>query len=98
MILFETQVAGLPSVLRTIFIIIVVWYALRIIFRYVGPWLMKKGVQKMQQKAEDQMRDQFGQRHRSSQEEGKVTVEKPRDSSSRSGANDGEYIEFEEVE
>ena len=52
----------------------------------------------MQQKAEDQMRDQFGQRHRSSQEEGKVTVEKPRDSSSRSGANDGEYIEFEEVE
>ena len=98
MILFETQVAGLPHVLRTIGIIVVVWYALRIIFRYVGPWLMKKGVQKMQQKAEDKMRDQFGQRHRSSQEEGKVTVEKPRDSSSRSGADDGEYVEFEEVE
>ena len=98
MILFETQVAGIPSVLRTIFIIIVVWYALRIIFRYVGPWLMKKGVQKMQQKAEDQMRSQFGQQPRSSQEEGKVTVEKPRDSSGRSGADDGEYVEFEEVE
>lgn len=84
--------------LRTIVIIIVVWYALRIIFRYVGPWLMKKGVQKMQQKAEDQMRSQFGQQSRQAQEEGKVTVEKPRESTRRSGGEDDDYIEFEEVD
>lgn len=98
MILLETQTAGIASVLRTIVIIIVVWYALRIIFRYLGPYLMKKGVEKMQQKAEDQMRGQFGHQQQYSQEEGKITVEKPRGSSGRSAADDGEYIEFEEVE
>lgn len=59
---------------------------------------MKKGVQKMQQKAEDQMRSQFGQQSRQAQEEGKVTVEKPRESTRRSGGEDDDYIEFEEVD
>lgn len=97
MILTEIQTAGLPHVIRTVIIIIVVWYALRIIIRYVAPWLMKKGINRMQRKAEEQMRSQFGHQNRP-QEEGKITVEKTKGSSGNSGGDDGEYIDFEEVD
>lgn len=84
--------------LRTIIIIVLIWYGLKLVFRLVGPWLMKKGVQGMQNKAQRDMHNQFGGgANRSSKPEGTITVEKPKGGSDNRDGEDGEYVDYEEI-
>lgn len=82
---------------RIILIIIVVYYALKLIARLVLPWLLKRFVNHMvQRQAQAFGFDPMQNRHQQ-QEKGKVTVDfaqrVPKEKKS-----DGEYVDFEEVD
>ena len=75
--------------IRTIFIIIIVVYALKLIGRYVIPLLIKRQINKFQQE---------NNRHNYQQKpEGEVTIEKDKNNSNKFNSDEGEYVDFEEI-
>lgn len=80
--------------LRTLIIIAVIYYAIRLISRYVLPLLIDKGVKNMQQK----MYDQQKQTKQSSRNEGEVTIENKKQNNNIDNQKKGDYVDFEEVE
>ena len=84
----------LVNFLRTLFIIVIIYYGIKFISRYIFPMLVDKGIKNMQQKMQDQQR----QNQRSTRPPGDVTIEgNPQTSKSRSQIK-GEYVDFEEVD
>ena len=79
---------------RTLLIIVVIYYGIRIISKYVLPLLVDKGIKNMQQKMQDQQR----QTQRSSRPDGEVTIETDKKSNQNTKQNKGDYVDFEEVE
>lgn len=86
--------AYMVGFLRTLFIIAVIYFAIRIFTRYILPFLIEKGVKNMQQKMNDQHRQQQNNQRR----EGEVTVEYKNGEKRNGKQNQGEYIDFEEVD
>ncbi|AHW59702.1 protein of unknown function [Draconibacterium orientale] len=78
--------------LRTLVIIAVIYFGFRFIVRYLFPKIIDKGMKNMQQKMQEQQRQQHPKRP-----EGEVTVENRR-SSNRNNQDNGEYVDFEEVD
>ena len=62
----------LVGVVRTLLIIVIIYYGIRIVSKYVLPLLVDKGMKKMQQKMQDQQR----QHQQPSRPDGEVTIEK----------------------
>lgn len=84
----------ITNLLKTLFIIVIIFYLIKIIARYVLPLLVQRGMKSMQQK----MQDQFGGQQQPSRREGDVTVERKRNGRPGNRPHDGEYIDFEEVD
>jgi hypothetical protein len=78
---------------RTLFIIALIYFGIRFIGRYILPMLIDKGVKNMQQKMQNQQRQNQPKRP-----EGEVTIEKEPTSRNRNSQNDDEYVDFEEVD
>lgn len=78
---------------RTLFIIAIIYFGIKLITRYIMPMLIDKGVKNMQQKMQNQQRQQQPKRT-----EGEVTIEKNRSNGDASAKNKGDYVDFEEVE
>ena len=76
--------------LRTILIIIIVVYALKLIGRYVIPLLIKRQINKFQQ---ENNRQNYQQKP-----EGEVTVEKDKTKDKKFNSDEGEYVDYEEVD
>jgi len=70
---------------------ILFYYLVKIFFRYVLPWLLKRYVKKQQEK--------FGQNAWKQEEpkEGEVTIKKTMQTKPKDDNGFGEYIDFEEV-
>lgn len=81
--------------IRTLLIILIIYYAIRLFARYVLPLLVDKGIKNMQQKMNDQQ-SQFQRRQR--RPDGEVTIEKNRTNQRNSDTDEGEYVDFEEVD
>lgn len=81
------------------FIILVVIYGLRFLSKLIAPWMMKKAQSKLQNMAEEQMR-QRGFNPQNQRPEGSVTVEKIKETKSRAkkSSPDDDYVEFEVIE
>lgn len=84
----------LTNFLRTLFIIILIYYGIRFFTRYVLPLLVDKGIKNMQQKMQDQQR----QSQRSTRQPGDVTIEYNNRSNKSNTQNKGDYVDFEEVD
>jgi uncharacterized membrane protein (DUF106 family) len=84
----------LVGFIRTLLVIAIIYFGIRIITRYVLPLLVDKGMKNMQQKMQNQQR----QNQRPSRPEGDVTIEKNQNRGSNSSKNQGEYVDFEEVD
>lgn len=82
-----------PGLFRTILILVIIYFGLRLIKRYVLPMLINKGIKNMQQKMQNQQTQQEPKRP-----EGEVTIEKNQSNNHPSSKNKGDYIDFEEVE
>lgn len=81
--------------LRTLFIILIIYYGIRLFVRYVVPMLVDKGVKNMQQKMNDQQRQYQQQKRRP---DGEVTIERDRTNPRNTESDRGEYVDFEEVD
>lgn len=79
------------GLLRTLFVILLIYYALKIVSRYILPIVLKKAVSKVQKNRDKQYAPK-----QDNTKEGETTVDFTPDTTSKT-ANVGEYIEFEEV-
>jgi hypothetical protein len=80
--------------LRTILIIVIIYYAIRLLSRYVLPLLVDKGIKNMQQKMQNQ---QSPNKH-PSRPDGEVTIETKKTTQNRDSQPEGDYVDFEEVD
>jgi hypothetical protein len=88
--------AGPVNVIRTILIILLVYFGLRVLFRVVVPWVMKLLFKKVASRMEDQMNARREESVRNSDD---VYIRK-RQNQGRKSPKDfdgGEYVDFEEV-
>ena len=83
----------LVGFVRTLLVIAIIYFGIKIITRYILPMLVNKGVKNMQQKMQDQQRQQ----QHSTKREGEVTIEQKRQSNN-SNQKKGDYVDFEEVD
>jgi hypothetical protein len=84
----------LINFIKTLFIIVVIYYAIKLFSRYILPSLVDKGIKNMQQKMYDQQRQQ----QRSTRREGEVIIENNKKDTKNDTRNKGEYVDFEEVD
>lgn len=82
----------LTNFLKTIGIIVVVYYGLKFLARLLFPIVVNKAVNNMQER-----QAQYQRQHQPKQE-GEVTVERKQNRNSRVNNSEGEYVDFEEVD
>ncbi|TRO66347.1 DUF4834 family protein [Christiangramia sabulilitoris] len=90
--------ASLSGVLKTVLIVLLVYFGLKIFFRFFGPLILKWFMKKMGQKFEKQFNQQFGGAQRPPEKNGKVTIDKKPKGNKESNKNVGEYIDYEEID
>jgi len=95
------QEASMTGFLRTILIILLVWYGLKILARFFAPVLMKY----VAKKAEERFGQQFGgfqnqsqQRNQQKRREGETVIDKMPERHKSSNDEVGEYIDYEEID
>lgn len=89
---FLFVILSIASFLRTVGIIVIVYYALKFIGRLLFPIVVKKAVNNMQER-----QTQY-QRQQQYKPEGEVTIERDRKQETRTNTAEGEYVDFEEIE
>ena len=90
------QEAGLMNFLKTIAIILLIYYAFKFFAKLFAPYLMKKMVNKMQEKAQNQYNNQQRQQE-PNVKEGETIIDKTPNSSTNS-KKVGEYVDYEEID
>ncbi len=90
--------ASLSGVLKTVLIVLLVYFGLKILLRFFGPLILKWFMKKMGQKFEKQFNQQFGGAQRPRDKEGKVSFDKKPKNGKKSNKNVGEYIDYEEID
>ena len=83
------------GLLKTIAIIVLVYYGIKFIGRLFAPFLLKKMANKMNNQFQQGTR-QNQQQEQAKKEEGEVTVE-GQQHKTKFSKKDGEYVDFEEV-
>ena len=87
--------AGPMNFLKTIFIIALIYYIVKFLVKLFAPYLLKKAVDKVQKKAEQQYKNQ---QREATVEEGKTVVDKKPNNTKQSNNSVGEYVDFEEID
>jgi membrane protein implicated in regulation of membrane protease activity len=82
----------LANFLKTVGLIVVIYFVLKLLGRLLFPVVVKKAVNNMQ------ARQSQYQRQSQQKQEGEVTVEKNRNRQNRANNTEGEYVDFEEIE
>ena len=80
--------------LRTLIIIVIIYYAIKLFTRYVLPLILENKIKDMQQKMQEQQKQQ----RRTGKQDGEVTIEYDQKRNNSRNRDDGEYVDFEEVE
>lgn len=81
--------------LRTIAIIIIIYYVFKFFSRYIAPIFLKKVISNVEKKFREQQQNQYN-----NTPEGKVgetVIEKKPSANNEGNKNVGEYIDYEEV-
>ncbi|MCS4240020.1 DUF4834 family protein [Myroides odoratus] len=94
------DIASFGSFLRTLVIIVVIYYAFKFAMRYLFPLFVYKMAKKVERNFQQQQQDFYQQNNRSTQEEPNYTNQSSdgKDKFPRSTKVVGEYIDFEEIE
>ncbi|MGC9352223.1 MAG: DUF4834 family protein [Mariniphaga sp.] len=80
--------------LRTLIIIAIIYFAVRLFTRYVLPLILENKIKDMQQKMQEQQKQQ----RRTGKQEGEVIIDYDQKRNNVSNRDEGEYVDFEEVE
>ena len=90
------------QLLRTIAIIIIVYYGFKFLFRIVFPFLItrwaNKKMQEFQQNAQNQFKSQEEAKQFAKQNEGKVKIQPTTKNNKPETDGLGDYVDYEEVE
>lgn len=89
------QEASFLGILRTILIIMLVYYVLKLIGRYVFPIFFKKMVKNFEKKVKEQ---QGFQQPVDKTKVGETTIDKKPLQTKESNKNVGEYVDYEDVD
>ena len=92
------QQAELMGFLRTLLIILIVYYSFRFLARIFAPLLLKKVVGNMQAKAKKHHQQKNQQSEKSSTKEGETIIDKNTNSKTQGNNSVGEYVDFEEID
>ncbi len=90
------QEASLTGFLRTILIILLVYYGIKILTRMFAPYLVRYMSKKMQQRYGGQF--QQYQEPQQRYKEGETIIDKMPEKESSSNKKVGEYIDYEEID
>lgn len=84
------------GLLRTILIILLIYYGLKFIGRLMAPYLVKS----MNKKFEKRFNEQFGNRRQetSTQKEGETVIDRIPKQQKESNKDIGEYVDYEEID
>ena len=87
------------SVVRTILIILLIYYGFKFLTRLIAPIILKKMVNKMGSNFQSSFTN-FSKKAHSQKKEGDITIEKSKKKSKKiKSKNDvGDYIDYEEVD
>jgi len=88
------QEAEITSLLRTLAIIFMVWYGLKLIGKYVAPFILRRAVSKFEEK----MKSQAKQATPPNQKVGETVIDKKPNDVKSSNNSVGEYVDYEEVD
>ena len=83
------------GLLKTIFFILVFYYAFKFLARLFAPFLMKKAAETIQKKAQQQY---GGQQQKTTVPEGETVIDKKPRNQQQSKDSVGEYVDFEEID
>ncbi len=90
------QQAGLMNFIRTILIIVLIYYAFKIIGRFLFPIFLKKMMGKVEKKFNEQQRgNSTNNQH---VKEGETVIDKTPNQAKKSNDDVGEYVDYEDVE
>jgi len=81
------------GLIKTLLIIGIFYYGFKFLARMFGPLLMKKAVDKMQQKANQNYNNQ-----QSTVKEGETVIDKKPNTTKRVNEDVGDYVDFEEID
>ncbi|TDN87878.1 hypothetical protein DET49_1104 [Salegentibacter sp. 24] len=88
--------ASFSDILQTILIILLVYFAFKLLIKWFGPLILKYFLRKLGKRFEQQFRQQ--QNSGSPKKEGKVSIDKKPNGGRTSNKNVGEYIDYEEID
>lgn len=91
--MFEASFTG---VLKTILIILLVYFGFKLLIRWFGPLILKYFMRKVGKQFEQQFNQQ--RPYNSQKKEPKVSVDKKSKAKPRSNKKVGEYIDYEEID
>ena len=94
------ETAEFVGLIRTLLIIGLIYFGVRIIMKVILPWAIKRFFKKVQSKMEDQMKNQSTQQDSPGfQKNGDVFVKPPpKKNKDKNEPKGGEYVDFEEVD
>jgi hypothetical protein len=87
------QFASATGLIRTILIILLIYYAFKVLSRLFAPLLIKF----VAKKAQEHFEGQFQKQNEPQRKEGEVTIDKVPNTKS-SNKNVGDYIDYEEID
>lgn len=90
------QQAGLVNFIRTILIIVIIYYALKFIGRIVFPMFFKRMMNNVEKKFNDQQSNNSTSER--NVKEGETIIDKTPNQPSKSNNDVGEYVDYEDVE
>ena len=91
------QYASITGFVRTILILLLIYFGIKIVARLLSPFLMRY----VAKKAEQKFGQQFGKYEsprETKRKEGEVSIDKMPDNSKSSSNDVGEYVDYEEIE
>lgn len=92
--------ASFTGFLQTILIVLLVYFAFKIFFRWFGPLILKYFMSKLGQRFEQQFKQHSSpfNNSREQEKEGKVSIDKKSANKRKSNKTVGEYIDYEEID
>lgn len=88
------QTASITGVLNIILVIMLIYYGLKFVGRYLIPIFFQKAMQNVEKKFNQQQEQQSYDKSK----EGKTTIDKTPIPPKESNKNVGEYVDYEEVD
>ena len=91
------QYASFIGFIRTILILILIWYGVKVLSRLLAPVLMRFVAKKAEQRFGQQFNQQQKQQ-KPSEKEGEISIDKTPQQSKSSNKDVGEYVDYEEID